>query len=102
VREVPQSSTQVSPWQMAFGFLPRVPCAILKDTCTGVKPLPNDLAKPVADYLYELQDKLAIASDFATEYLMHGHSSSSLVESPESRVTLLSLGLLFLAATEMF
>ena len=69
MREVPQSSTHVSPWQMAFVFLPRGPCATLKDSWTGVKPLPYDLEKPVADYLYELREKLALASDFANEHV---------------------------------
>lgn len=32
MREVSHSGTQVAPWQMAFGFLPRGPCAVLKDS----------------------------------------------------------------------
>jgi hypothetical protein len=69
MREVPQSSTQVAPWQMAFGFLPRGPCAILKDSWTGVKTLPLDLEKPVANYLCELRDKLSKANDYAAEHM---------------------------------
>jgi hypothetical protein len=31
LREIPQAGTGVPPWVLAFGHLPRGPCAILKD-----------------------------------------------------------------------
>jgi hypothetical protein len=54
---------------MAFGFLPRGPCAILKDSWTGMKSLPLDSEKPVADYLCELRDKLSEANDYVSQHI---------------------------------
>jgi hypothetical protein len=66
MREVPQSATGLSPYVLAFGYEPQGPMSILKDSWSGHKPLPLDLAKPIADYLSDLRDKLAIANDYAS------------------------------------
>ncbi len=55
LREIPQSSTGVAPWTMAFGFLPKGPCSILKDTWSGDESLPFSLDKSVADYLLDCE-----------------------------------------------
>lgn len=69
MREVPHSSTGISPWQLALGFTPRGPCAILKEAWTGETELPPDLKSSVTDYLHELRDKLAIANEYANVHL---------------------------------
>jgi hypothetical protein len=74
MREVPQSSLGLSPYTLAFGLEPRGPIAILRDTWTGVKQLPLDLAKPVADYLCDLREKLASANEYADEHMRTSQS----------------------------
>jgi hypothetical protein len=71
LREIPQSSTGVAPWTMAFGFLPKGPCSILKDTWSGDESLPFSLDKSVADYLLDLRKNLEIANDFADSHIRH-------------------------------
>ena len=69
MREVPHSSTGVSPWQLALGFTPRGPCAILKEAWTGETELPPDLSSSITDYLHELREKLATANEYANKHL---------------------------------
>jgi hypothetical protein len=53
---------------MAFGFVPRGPCAILKEAWTGETELPPDLNVSVTEYLHELREKLAAANTYANEH----------------------------------
>ena len=69
MREVPHSSTGISPWQLALGFTPRGPCAILKEAWTGETELPPDLNSSVTDYLHELREKLVMANEYANVHL---------------------------------
>lgn len=69
MRELPHSSTGVSPWQMALGFVPRGPCAILKEAWVGETEMPPDLKVSVTDYLHELREKLAAANTYANEHV---------------------------------
>ena len=66
LREVPQSSTGLPPWLLAFGHLPRGPCAILKEFWTDNDELPLDLAPSVTEYLQELRNRIAEANNYAT------------------------------------
>ena len=54
---------------LAFGHLPRGPCAILKDVWTGKEDLPLCLGTSVAEYLQDLRDKLATANEYAAAHL---------------------------------
>ena len=74
MREIPHSSTGVSPWQMALGFLPRGPCAVLKDAWIGDGDFPVNLGQLVTEYLHELRDRFAAANDYANEHLVHEQS----------------------------
>ena len=56
------------PWVMAFGYLPRGPLAVLKESWIGDADLLLDLAKNVVDYLRDLQDKLRVAQQYATSH----------------------------------
>jgi len=69
MREIAGTSTGVLPWQLAFGYAPRGPCAILKNTWMGDVALPPNLNKPVVQYLQELRDKLVVANEFAASHL---------------------------------
>jgi hypothetical protein len=71
MREVPHSSTGISPWQLALGLTPRGPCAILKEAWTGETELLPDLNSSVTDYLHELREKLAIANEYANVHLIN-------------------------------
>jgi transposase InsO family protein len=45
LREVPNETTGVPPWVLAFGHLPRGPLAVLKEAWCGEVDLPLDLGK---------------------------------------------------------
>jgi hypothetical protein len=51
---------------MAFGYLPRGPCAILCDYWTNERELLSDLEKSASDYLIDLRDRLAFAGKLAS------------------------------------
>jgi hypothetical protein len=68
-REIPHASLGVSPYQMAFGHLPRGPCSILRDFWTGEGDLPKDLGKSATDYLQKLRDRIAVANKYASTHL---------------------------------
>jgi len=57
LREAPNDTTNVPPWLMAFGRLPRGPLSILKDTWTGTEELPFNLGKGTAEYLQDLTER---------------------------------------------
>jgi hypothetical protein len=69
IREIPQSTKGRAPFVLAFGFELRGPISILKDSWSGVKPLPLDLAKPVVDYLCDLRERLAAANQYANAHM---------------------------------
>jgi len=74
MREIPGTSTGVSPWQLAFNYTPRGPCAILKNTWMGDIALPPNLNKPVIQHVQELRDKLIAANEFAAIRLQREQS----------------------------
>jgi len=74
MREIQGTSTGVSPWQLPFGYSPRGPCAILKNTWMGDIAPPPNLNKPVIQYLQELRDKLIAANEFAATHLQREQS----------------------------
>jgi transposase InsO family protein len=61
LREVPNETTGVSPFQAVFGILPKGPLAILKEHWCGETDLPLNLSKGTAEYLEDLRRKLEIA-----------------------------------------
>jgi hypothetical protein len=75
IREVPQTSTGIPPWTLAFGYLPRGPCAILKDSWTEEHELPLNLRQTDVDYLRDLRDRLAAANSYAAEYMQRVQTS---------------------------
>jgi hypothetical protein len=65
LREVPNETTGVPPWVLAFGHLPRGPLAILKESYCGERVEPVDLGRSTEQYLQELHKKLEIARGYA-------------------------------------
>ena len=55
LRAVPNSTTGLPPWLLAFSRLPRGPLAVLKDVMTGNVELPLNLGKTASEYLDELR-----------------------------------------------
>jgi len=68
LREVPNESTGVPPWVLAFGHLPRGPLAVLKETWTGEMDLPLDLGKNGTDFMQDLKSKLSVAQNYAKSH----------------------------------
>ena len=67
LREAPNDTTNVPPWLMAFGRLPRGPLSILKDTWTGTEELPFNLGKGIAEYLQDLRERFNSVQTFASD-----------------------------------
>jgi len=68
IREVPNSTTGVSPYMLAYGRAPRDPPAVLKESRTGERDVSLHLNKPVDDYLVDLRDKLEAVADIGTSH----------------------------------
>lgn len=66
-REVPHSTTGVSPFQLVYGRLPPGPLSILKEFWTGERLVPTNVSRPVEDYLKDLIEKLTNAHDCANK-----------------------------------
>jgi hypothetical protein len=78
LREVPNETTGVAPWMLAFGRLPRGPLAVLKETWCGERDFPLDFGKTPVQYLKELHEKLEIANCYAkshTERAQQGYAA---------------------------
>ena len=67
-REVPNSTTEVAPYMLLYGSLPKGLFTILMDSRAGEHELPPNLGKSVAAYMQELKENLEITADFATKH----------------------------------
>ena len=68
MREVPNKTTGLSPYQMVCGQLGRGPLSILKDTWTGELTVPPDFGKIAEQYMQDLKEFLEIAKLYASEH----------------------------------
>jgi len=68
LRETPNQTTGIQPWVLAFGYLPRGPLSILKESWTGERELPLDLGKSPTEYLAELRNNLETANAYADSH----------------------------------
>ncbi|GFX77174.1 retrovirus-related Pol polyprotein from transposon opus [Trichonephila clavipes] len=57
-REVPHSTTSVSPYQLVYGRLPNGPLILLNEVWTGDKEIPTGSSKSIEEYLRDLTEKL--------------------------------------------
>ncbi|GFY54315.1 retrovirus-related Pol polyprotein from transposon opus [Trichonephila inaurata madagascariensis] len=64
-REVPHSTTGVSPYQLVYGRLPNGPLKLLKEVWTGDKEIPTGSSKSIEEYLRDLTEKLKQAHNLA-------------------------------------
>jgi len=58
----------ISPFQVAFGRIGVEPLQLLCDDWIGKRQLPLDIAKALLEYLQDLERKLLLASENATEH----------------------------------
>ena len=65
LREVPNATTNVSPYMMLYGRPARGPLAVLKDSWIGELEKPPNLGKSPEQYLTELKRKLIESEKFA-------------------------------------
>ncbi|XP_055932981.1 uncharacterized protein LOC129963003 [Argiope bruennichi] len=66
-REVPHSTTGLSPFQMVYGRLPRGPLSLMKDFWTGKRRIPVGVSRSIESYLENLQENLGKAHGIAME-----------------------------------
>ncbi|GFR21103.1 retrovirus-related Pol polyprotein from transposon opus [Trichonephila clavata] len=64
-REVPHSTTGVSPYQLVYDRLPNGPLKLLKEVWTGDKEIPTGSSKSIEEYLRDLTEKLKQAHNLA-------------------------------------
>ena len=69
---MPNATTQVSPYMMVYGRLPRGPLAILEESWANKQDVRADLGKPVEDYITDLRCRLKKAADWAELHAQHG------------------------------
>ncbi|GBN18461.1 Gag-Pol polyprotein [Araneus ventricosus] len=62
-REVPNCTTEVSPFQLMYGRQARGPLAVLKSSWSGEVPLPTNISQSAVDYLQELKLKMEQAAE---------------------------------------
>ncbi|GBL77650.1 Transposon Ty3-I Gag-Pol polyprotein, partial [Araneus ventricosus] len=65
-REVPHSTTGLSPYQMVYGRLPRGPLALMRDSCMGKRNIPLSVSRSIEKYLENLRQNLERAHEIAT------------------------------------
>ncbi|GBN37248.1 Gypsy retrotransposon integrase-like protein 1 [Araneus ventricosus] len=65
-REVPHSTTGLSPYQMVYGRLPRGPLALMRDSWTGKRNIPLAVSRSIEKYLENLRQNLERAHEIAT------------------------------------
>ena len=66
-RELPNSTTGLSPYQLVYGRLGRGPLAVLKSTWSDDVQQSSLLPKTVAQYMTELRERLDVGLDLADE-----------------------------------
>jgi len=65
LREIPNSTTSVSPHFLLFGRIPRGPLSILKESWIGYRDGSADLSKPVDKYLQDLETDMRNVERYA-------------------------------------
>lgn len=68
MRECSNASTNVSPYLLLYGRLPRGPLAVLKETWSGERELPRNFNKSETQYMTELKQNLEIARKYASDH----------------------------------
>ncbi|GFU37638.1 retrovirus-related Pol polyprotein from transposon opus [Trichonephila clavipes] len=67
LREIPHSTTGMSPFQLVYGRLPSGPISLLKEVWVGERNIPTTLSRSVEKYLEDLIEKLRKAHEIAAE-----------------------------------
>ncbi|GFQ84326.1 retrovirus-related Pol polyprotein from transposon opus [Trichonephila clavata] len=79
-REVPHSTTGVSPYQLVNGRLPNGPLKLLKEVWAGDKEIPTVSSKSVEEYLRDLTEKLKQAHITWQEETLKKHKPNMQVD----------------------
>jgi hypothetical protein len=68
IRTAVNETLGISPYRAAFGRTPIGPLQILRDSWTGKRELPLDLARHPREYLQEVEEKLRIGQEYAEKH----------------------------------
>jgi len=68
MRESVNESTNVPPYTLVFGHLPRGPLAVLRDVWLNEDNYPTPKNKSTAEFLKDLRDRLDVARSYADEH----------------------------------
>ncbi|GFX28371.1 retrovirus-related Pol polyprotein from transposon 412 [Trichonephila clavipes] len=66
-REIPHSTTGMSPFQLVYGRFPSGPISLLKEVWKGERNIPTTLSRSMEKYLEDLIEKLRKAHEIAAE-----------------------------------
>ncbi|GFU84762.1 retrovirus-related Pol polyprotein from transposon opus [Trichonephila clavipes] len=67
LKEIPHSTTGMSPFQLVYGRLPSEPISHLKEVWVGERNIPTTVSRSVETYLEDLIEKLRKAHKIAAE-----------------------------------
>jgi len=79
LREVPNATTDVSPYMIVYGRVPRNPLAVLKEPQIGERDVAFHLGKAVDQYLSDLKAKSEPSVNFAEKHSQQAQNSYALI-----------------------
>ena len=68
MREVPNQTTGLSPFQIVYGKLPRGPLSVLKETWAGELSVPPDFGITAIEYMQDVKSRLEKAGQLSAEH----------------------------------
>jgi hypothetical protein len=68
LREMPNATTGLTPYQLVYGRLPKGVLSLVKDGWAGEIELPPDLSKTANEYLNQLKQDVELAAQYANEH----------------------------------
>jgi transposase InsO family protein len=68
LREMPNATTGLTPYQLVYGRLPKGVLSLIKDNWAGEVEVPPNLSKTAGEYLAQLKHNLELSAQYADEH----------------------------------
>jgi hypothetical protein len=68
IRDIPNETTGLSPYQIVYGKLGRGPLSVLRDTWAGEISVPQNFGKSAVAYMNDLKERLEMAKLYARDH----------------------------------
>jgi hypothetical protein len=92
MRECSNATTNLPPYLLMYGRVPRGPLAILKETWMGDRELPPNLGKTEIQYLQELKENLELAGKYADSHAVGAQKRYAAAYNTRAREKQFSVG----------